>query len=68
MRGRCFFAFAKQIDLTGTFKYSKTELIRQAYDPEASSDPLYFDNNESNAFVPLDKELYQRIHDGAIRL
>ena len=27
MRGPCFFAFAKRIDLTGTFKYSKTELL-----------------------------------------
>jgi fatty-acyl-CoA synthase len=63
-----FLRIRKQIDLTGTFKYSKTELIRQAYDPEACNDALYFDHNESDAFVPLDRELYQRIHDGAIRL
>jgi fatty-acyl-CoA synthase len=63
-----FLRIRKQIDLTGTFKYSKTELIRQAYDPEACNDALYFDNDESEAFVPLDNELYRRIHDGAIRL
>ena len=63
-----FLRIRKQIDLTGTFKYSKTELIRQAYDPAACNDALYFDNHESDAFVPLDRELYRRIHDGAIRL
>ncbi len=63
-----FLRIRKQVDLTGTFKYSKTELIRQAYDPEACSDTLYFDQREADAFVPLDKELYRRIHDGAIRL
>jgi hypothetical protein len=39
-----FLRIRKQIDLTGTFKYSKTELIRQAYDPEACDDALYFDH------------------------
>jgi fatty-acyl-CoA synthase len=63
-----FLRIRKQIDLTGTFKYSKTELLRQAYDPQASTDPIYFDHQESNAFVPLDGELYRRIHEGAIRL
>jgi fatty-acyl-CoA synthase len=63
-----FLRIRKQIDLTGTFKYSKTELIHQAYDPEACDDALYFDHRETDAFVPLDKELYRRIHDGAIRL
>jgi len=63
-----FLRILKQIDLTGTFKYSKTELIRQAYDPQACGDPIYFDHHESDAFVPLDNELYRQIHDGAIRL
>jgi fatty-acyl-CoA synthase len=63
-----FLRIRKQIDLTGTFKYSKTELLSQAYDPQASTDPIYFDNQESDAFVPLDSELYRRINDGAIRL
>ena len=63
-----FLRICKQIDLTGTFKYSKTELIRQAYDPEACDDALYFDHHELDAFVPIDREFYRRIHDGVIRL
>jgi fatty-acyl-CoA synthase len=61
-----FLRIRKQIDLTGTFKYSKTDLIRQGYDPEACSDLLYFDNGDE--FIRLDKELYERIQCGEFRL
>jgi fatty-acyl-CoA synthase len=54
--------------LTGTFKYSTTELARQGYDPGAIADPLYFDLTESHAFVALDKNLYHRIQTGEVRL
>ncbi len=62
-----FLRIRNAVDLTGTFKYSKTELIRQGYDPQASDDALYFDSLESEAFVQLDKELYDRIQTGGIR-
>jgi fatty-acyl-CoA synthase len=72
---RCLPAYARPvflrirsaIDVTGTFKYSKTELIRQGYNPLASGDALYFDSLEAEAYVPLDKELYDRIQSGGIR-
>jgi fatty-acyl-CoA synthase len=54
------------VDLTGTFKYSKTELVREGYNPDASQDALYFDH--ANGFVPLEKDLYQRIQSGEFRL
>lgn len=56
------------VDLTGTFKYLKTDLITQAYDPVATKDILYFDHPESEAYVQLDKQLYERIQCGGIRL
>ena len=63
-----FLRIRRTVDLTGTFKYSKTELIRQGFDPTATQDTLYFDHPESEAFVPLDKQLYERIQCGSIRL
>ena len=33
-----FLRIRKNMDLTGTFKYSKTELVRQGYDPDTSND------------------------------
>ena len=46
-----FLRIRSAFDVTGTFKYSKTELIRQGYDPRSSGDALYFDSLESEAFV-----------------
>ena len=63
-----FLRIRNEVDVTGTFKYSKTELVRQGYDPVASADALYFDHFESEAFVHLDKSLYERIQSGGIRL
>ena len=62
-----FLRIRSAFDVTGTFKYSKTDLVRQGYDPRSSGDALYFDSLESGAFVPLDKELYDRILSGGIR-
>jgi fatty-acyl-CoA synthase len=63
-----FLRLRSEADLTGTFKYSKTELIRHGYDPTASSDALYFDNEQSGAFVELNAALYRRIQNGEFRL
>jgi fatty-acyl-CoA synthase len=63
-----FLRIRHEVEVTGTFKYSKTDLVRQGYDPVASNDMLYFDNMESGAFTPLDKELYDRIQVGRVRL
>ena len=61
-----FLRISSAADLTGTFKYSKTEFIRQSFNPDSSGDALYFDN--SDEFVPLDKDLYKRIQEGEFRL
>jgi fatty-acyl-CoA synthase len=63
-----FLRIRNDIEVTGTFKYSKADLVRQGYDPVASNDVLYFDNVESGTFTRLDKELYERIQAGGIRL
>jgi fatty-acyl-CoA synthase len=63
-----FLRIRKEIDITGTFKYAKSELVDQGYDPVATTDYLYFDNAEAQAFVRLDKELYDLIQVGGIRL
>jgi fatty-acyl-CoA synthase len=63
-----FLRIRDEVEVTGTFKYSKNDLVRQGYDPVACNDMLYFDNTESEAFTRLDKELYDRIQVGSIRL
>jgi fatty-acyl-CoA synthase len=63
-----FLRIRNEMDMTGTFKYSKTDFVRQGYDPAATSDALYFNHPQHEAFVRLDKTLYDRIQVGEIRL
>jgi fatty-acyl-CoA synthase len=63
-----FLRIRKNMDLTGTFKYSKTDLVRQGFDPVASNDAVYFDDLESGVFTRLDQELYDRIQMGRVRI
>jgi len=63
-----FLRIRKNMDLTGTFKYSKTDLVRQGFDPASSDDAVYFNHLELGAFTPLDQQLYERIQMGAIRV
>ncbi len=63
-----FLRIRSSIEVTGTFKYSKSDLADQGYDPVPCTDYLYFDNPESQAYVPLDKQLYDLIQVGRVRL
>jgi fatty-acyl-CoA synthase len=62
-----FLRLRNAMEVTGTFKYTKTDLARQGYDPSATDDILYFSHPESQAFVRLDTALYGRILAGEIR-
>ena len=63
-----FLRLQDDIEVTGTFKYSKADLVRQGYDPATITDTIYFDNPESQEFHRLDEALYDRIQGGQIRL
>jgi fatty-acyl-CoA synthase len=43
-------------------------LMREGFDPDLCSDPLYFDSAEADALVPMNRALYQRIQGGEFRL
>ena len=62
-----FLRIRKDMDLTGTFKYSKTDLVRQGFDPASSDDAVYFNDLELGSFTRLNQQLYERIQMGAIR-
>jgi fatty-acyl-CoA synthase len=63
-----FLRLCQQAPLTGTFKYAKTDLVGQAFNPSQCADPLYFNHPELRAYVALDAPLYESILAGAIRL
>ena len=63
-----FLRLRSSMELTATFKYTKHEFVRQGYDPAATTDVLYFNDPERQAFVRLDQALYHRIQAGQFRL
>jgi len=63
-----FLRISDRIEVTATFKHRKLELVREAFDPAASADPLFFHDPSQEAFVMLDAALYRRIVAGKLRL
>ncbi len=63
-----FVRIQPEIEITGTFKHRKVELVKEGFDPDAISDPIYFNDPSAKAFVPLDKALYEKISAGGVRL
>ncbi|MHB1857815.1 MAG: AMP-binding enzyme, partial [Acidobacteriaceae bacterium] len=63
-----FLRLQDEIEVTGTFKYSKTELVNQGYDPGATPDRIYFNDPGSGGWVRVDEALHDRIRTGQIRL
>jgi fatty-acyl-CoA synthase len=63
-----FLRLQQQIDVTGTFKQRKLDLVREGFDPALSPDPIYFNDPNAQTFVPLDATLRERIQRGAVRL
>jgi fatty-acyl-CoA synthase len=63
-----FLRIRNEMESTPTFKYTKTHLVEQGFDPRLSDDPICFNHPLNEAFVWLDDELYDRILSGHIRL
>ncbi len=63
-----FLRLQGEMEVTGTFKHRKVELVKEGYDPKTVKDPLYFLDPVTNHYVPLTPELYDRIHSGEVRL
>ncbi len=56
------------LEITGTFKPKKQQLIDQGFDPATVSDPLYVADPAACSYVPLDQTTYRRIVNGEVRV
>ena len=63
-----FVRLVPALDLTGTFKPRKLELMREGYDPAQVSDPLFVDDARSGAYVALDSDRHAAIAAERLRL
>lgn len=63
-----FLRLRGEVEVTGTFKYSRTELVREGFNPETVSDAIYFDDAASRSYRRMDRELFEQIQSAQIRL
>ena len=57
---------SERMEITGTFKHRKINLVNDGFNPNTVKDPIYF--LKGNKYVPLNDDLYQEILRGSIRL
>ena len=57
----------KQIEVTGTFKHRKVELVREGYDPSKVSDPIYIIDNQNKTYIDLNDEKFEKIKNEKVK-
>lgn len=62
-----FVRLLAKVETTGTFKYKKTDLKREAYDPAATQDALFVRLPGEDHYRPLDADLYRAIQNDEYR-
>jgi fatty-acyl-CoA synthase len=63
-----FLRLRESLDVTGTFKYAKSELAHEGFNPAVTSDLICFDDPRLGSFRRLDQAAYDSIQFGQIRL
>jgi fatty-acyl-CoA synthase len=62
-----FLRITPETEITTTFKYKKTNLINDGYDPDKVLDALFVAVPGSGTYMPLDKALYKKIQKGELK-
>lgn len=62
-----FLRLRQSMETTGTFKYKKADLKKEAFDPRATEDPLFVLLPGEKTYVPLMADVYDKITSGAYR-
>ena len=63
-----FVRLVPAMDVTGTLKQRKSDLQRQGYELNGSTDPVYFRDDAARRYVPLTAALLEQIRSGVLRL
>jgi fatty-acyl-CoA synthase len=63
-----FLRLAPRIEVTGTFKQRKVDLVREGFNPAAISDPIYVFDNDTGKYESLTLQRHNEILSGQMRL
>lgn len=59
---------ARELDLTGTLKQRKVDLVREGCDPRVVQDPMFLAHPASGRYAPLDAALYDEVATKRLRV
>jgi fatty-acyl-CoA synthase len=62
-----FLRLSPRIEVTGTFKQRKVDLVREGFDPSTIADPLYVLDPAGDKYVQLTTNQFEDILAGRIR-
>ncbi|KAM9036921.1 bile acyl-CoA synthetase [Sarcophilus harrisii] len=63
-----FIRIRDSLEITGSFKLTKSRLVAEGFDLSAIPEPLYMLDRKSGTFQPLTPDMHRAILDGSIRL
>lgn len=63
-----FIRISHEMEVTGTFKHRKVDLVKEGIDLSAIKEPVYFNSPTDRQFVPLAHDLHDQICTGQIKL
>ncbi|XP_026996045.2 very long-chain acyl-CoA synthetase-like [Tachysurus fulvidraco] len=62
----CFIRILRSMEMTGTFKQVKISLMKDGFDPERVTPPIYFLKDNCKSYIPLTHTHYNAIISGEI--
>ncbi|HEX3810278.1 MAG TPA: long-chain-acyl-CoA synthetase [Rhizomicrobium sp.] len=63
-----FLRLTPQMEITGTFKQRKVDLVQEGFDPARIIDPLFVFDAASGRYIALDRDRYNDIVSGRMKL
>ncbi|HUO87705.1 MAG TPA: long-chain-acyl-CoA synthetase [Rhizomicrobium sp.] len=63
-----FVRLLPELEITGTFKQRKVDLVKDGFDPATIRDPLYWLDPRAGQYVPLTRQASEAIAAGAVKL
>lgn len=63
-----FLRIGQETDTTGTFKFKKTNLVKDGFNPENISDALFVASPISGRYEPINDVMFTKIMNGDLRL
>uniref|UniRef100_A0A8C5PNB9 long-chain-fatty-acid--CoA ligase n=1 Tax=Leptobrachium leishanense TaxID=445787 RepID=A0A8C5PNB9_9ANUR len=63
-----FLRLQERMEVTGTFKQQKFRLVKEGFDPIEVKDPLFFLDDSKKSYVPLTKDIFDKIISGLLKM